>query len=148
MPIRSFRGLMTDGDIDTIPLHTNDGSMGYKIVKFRIIGFEPGGDNYESIVKVYTILQTTATASIDFSDNTMAAAGFFTGDTTQQTMKEDSIVFDNQIFNQDIYITYNDLQGTDAKINYYIELELVKLDLNENTMATLKDIRNIEAQRV
>ena len=40
----------------------------------------------------------------------MAAAGFFTGDTTQQTMKEDSIVFDNQIFNQDIYITYNDLQ--------------------------------------
>jgi len=148
MPIRSFRGLMTDGDIDTIPLHTNDGSMGYKIVKFRIMGFEPGGDNYESIVKVYTILQTTATASIDFSDNTMAAAGFFTGDTTQQTMKEDSIVFDNQIFNQDIYITYNDLQGTDAKINYYIELELVKLDLNENTMATLKDIRNIEAQRV
>ena len=148
MPIRSFRGLMTDGDIDTIPLHTNDGSMGYKIVKFRIMGFEPGGDNYESIVKVYTILQTTATASIDFSDNTMAAAGFFTGDTTQQTMKEDSIVFDNQIFNQDIYITYNDLQGTDAKINYYIELELVKLDLNENTMATLKDIINIEAQRV
>ena len=148
MPIRSFRGLMTDGDIDTIPLHTNDGSMGYKIVKFRIMGFEPGGDNYESIVKVYTILQTTATASIDFSDNTMAAAGFFTGDTTQQTMKEDSIVFDNQIFNQDIYITYNDLQGTDAKINYYIELELVKLDLNEKTMATLKDIRNIEAQRV
>ena len=139
---------MTDGDIDIIPLHTNDGSMGYKIVKFRIMGFEPGGDNYESIVKVYTILQTTATASIDFSDNTMAAAGFFTGDTTQQTMKEDSIVFDNQIFNQDIYITYNDLQGTDAKINYYIELELVKLDLNENTMATLKDIRNIEAQRV
>ena len=148
MPIRSLRGLMTDGDIDTNPLHTNDGSMGYKIVKFRIMGFEPGGDNYESIVKVYTILQTTATASIDFSDNTMAAAGFFTGDTTQQTMKEDSIVFDNQIFNQDIYITYNDLQGNDAKINYYIELELVKLDLNENTMATLKDIRNIEAQRV
>ena len=76
----------------------------------------------------------------------MAAAGFFTGDTTQQTMKEDSIIFDNQVFNQDIFITYNDLQGSDAKVNYYIELEQVKLDLGENTVATLKDIRNIEGQ--
>ena len=41
--MKSFRGLMKDGDIDTIPLHTNDGSIGYKIVKFRLMGFEPGG---------------------------------------------------------------------------------------------------------
>jgi len=31
-------------------------------------------------------------------------------------------------------------------MNYYIELEQVKLDLNENTVATLKDIRNIASQ--
>ena len=29
-------------------------------------------------------------------------------------------------------------------VNYYIELEQMKLDLSENTVATLKDIRNIE----
>jgi hypothetical protein len=44
-------------------------------------------------------------------------------------------------FNQDIFITLGSQSG--ASCNYYIELEQVKLDLNENTVATLKDIRNI-----
>jgi hypothetical protein len=148
MPIKSFRGLMTDADIDIISLHTNDGSIGYRIVKFRLMGYEPGADNYEGIVKIYKISQSSATPQIDFSDNTMLAAGFYTGNTTEATMKWDTAIFDNEVFNQDIYITYNDLQGSDAKMNYYIELEQVKLALDENTVATLKDIRNIEAQYV
>jgi len=148
MPIKTFRGLMVDGAIDAVSLHTNNGSIGYRIVKFRLMGFEPGADNYESVVKIYTVPQAagSATASIDFSDQTLLAAGFYTGDTTQQTMKWDTAIFDNQTINQDIYITYNDLQGTDAKMNYYIQLEQVKLALDENTVATLKDIRNIASQ--
>jgi len=42
-------------------------------------------------------------------------------------------------FNQDVYVT----AATDESINYYIEMEQVKLALDENTVATLKDIRNI-----
>ena len=110
----SFRGLMVDGDTETINLHTVNGKKGYRIIKFRLMAKEPGADNYESIVKIYKVPQATATAAIDFSDNTMLAAGFFTGDTTQQTMKWDTTVFDNEIFNQDIYVTYFDLQGSDA----------------------------------
>jgi len=53
------------------------------------------------------------------------------------------IIFDREIFNQDIYITYRD-NSNETKANYYLELEQVKLDLNENTVATLKDIRNIK----
>ena len=53
----------------------------------------------------------------------------------------------NEIFNQDIYITHVDSDAS-APINYYIELEQIKLDLNENTVATLKDIRNIASQWV
>ena len=49
------------------------------------------------------------------------------------------------IFNQDIYVTHKDV-AVGQTVNYYIELEQIKLDLNENTVATLKDIRNIEAQ--
>ena len=49
-------------------------------------------------------------------------------------------IFDNTIVNQDIYITHSDIVGT-TPCNYYLELEQVKLDLNENTVATLKDIR-------
>ena len=41
-----------------------------------------------------------------------------------------------------MYITHSEVNGS-AACNYYIELEQVKLDLGQNTVATLKDIRNI-----
>jgi len=53
-----------------------------------------------------------------------------------------TIIFDKEIFNQDIYITHTEAAGSALACNYYIELEQVKLDLSENTVATLKDIRN------
>ena len=49
---------------------------------------------------------------------------------------------DNEIINQDIEIGNKESQGN--SMNYYIELEQIKLDLNENTVSTLKDIRNVE----
>jgi len=147
MPIKSFRGKLADGDQQTIVLHTNDGSVGYRIVKFQIMMEQPGNTSQESLVKIYKVQQTkpipVINATVDFSDNTLLAAAF------QDTNVHPSevIIFDNEIFNQDIYVTFTDNAagtGTDD-VNYYIELEQVKLDLNENTVATLKDIRNIAA---
>ena len=60
----------------------------------------------------------------------------------------ETTIFDNEIFNQDIYITFRDIGGATQSCNYYIELETIRLDLNENTVATLKDIRNIEQPSV
>ena len=42
MPIKTFRGLMAADTQDTIVLHTNTGSTGYRIVKFQIMGNTPG----------------------------------------------------------------------------------------------------------
>ena len=54
------------------------------------------------------------------------------------------MVFDNVIINQDIDITNIDRDDSATQgVNYHIELEQVKLSLDENTVATLKDIRNI-----
>jgi len=143
MTIKTFRGLMTDGAIDTVVLHTNDGSMGYRIVKLEMITENPGTTAYEHIIKIYKIPQTAATGDIDFSDNTLLAVGFAKGDElTYRTAGTTDIIFDIEIFNQDIYITHIDTKDA-LSCNYYIELEQVKLDLNENTVATLKDIRNV-----
>ena len=38
------------------------------------------------------------------------------------------------------------LVGSAAICNYHIELEQMKLDLSEQTVATLKDIRNVGAE--
>ena len=146
MPIKSFRGLIADGGIDTISLHTNNGSTGYRIVKFQLMGHNPGDSSlgsYEHVVQIFKIPQTTASATVNFSDNTLLAAGLCFGNTSPQFNDTTSILFDNEVFNQDIYITHVD-EDAATPINYYIELEVVKLALDANTVATLKDIRNIE----
>tara|TARA_Y100001963_G_C6458627_1_gene299094 strand:- start:45 stop:518 length:474 start_codon:yes stop_codon:yes gene_type:complete len=149
MPIRSFRGKISDYDatipgsgIDTITLHTNDGSIGYRIKKVQCVPENPGTTNTEHVFKIYKIPQTTATGSIDFSDQTLLASVYLSS-RDDRYGGDNIIVFDNEIFNQDIYLTHNDTNNQGA-VNYYIELEQVKLDLSENTVATLKDIRNIE----
>ena len=141
MPIKSFRGKLIDGAIDTITLHTNNGSTGYRIKKFDI--FPAVQDSAkDSLVCISKVKPETAITSADFADNTLLGSALMFNGTyeIQQT-----VVFDNEIFNQDIYITNSDSIGNNA-MNYYIELEQIKLDLNENTVATLKDIRNIESQ--
>jgi hypothetical protein len=141
--IKSFRGLIADEGQDTIILHTNNGSTGYKITKFQMIPEKPGQSDHRFVMKIYKIKQTTVDGEIDFSDNTMLAAAEIedNGGASHYPHSGTAIVFDNEIFNQDIHITLKDI-GVGESCNYYIELEQMKLDLHQNTMATLKDIRN------
>tara|TARA_Y100000004_G_scaffold83208_1_gene93446 strand:+ start:182 stop:628 length:447 start_codon:yes stop_codon:yes gene_type:complete len=148
MPTKSFRGKIKDTGIDTISLHTKDGSIGYRIKKLEIIDTAPGTGDVELVLKIYTVPQTTADGAVDFSDNTLLAVAYFADSSSlayQGIAK--NIIFDNMTFNQDIYVTAVDVQAS-SPTNYYLELEQIKLDLTENTVATLKDIRNIEASSV
>ena len=150
MPIKTFRGLIADGAIDIISLHTNTGSAGYRITKLELMPKTPGtGSAQESIVKIYKIPQALPTdGTVDFSDNTLLAAGIWIGNKNPAAAVPspfDDVIFDQEIFNQDIFVTNIDTDGSES-INYYIELEQISLALDENTVATLKDIRNIEGR--
>ena len=148
MPIKSFRGLIKEGTQDIISLHTNDGSTGYRIKKFQLMPRAPGAETYNSIVKIYSIDQGTVPTTggtIDFSDQTLLAVAYLEDNASTAYTVGETIVFDNMTFNQDIYVTFTDNSSANISINYYIELEQIKLDLNENTVATLKDIRNIKS---
>ena len=153
MIIKSFRGKISDYDanvpgsgLDIISLHTNDGSIGYKIIKFETMPVTPGNATQESVMKIFKIPQTAATATVDFSDNTLLATALYKQEANaSQTAQGNVVIFDREIFNQDIYITHKDA-ATGEEMNYYIELEQIKLALDENTVATLKDIRNIEQE--
>lgn len=145
MPVKSFRGLIADDTQNIISLHTNNGSIGYKITKLQIMPEKPGADTIEAVVKVYTVSQTAIDGDVDFSDQTLLAAAYYADTAGSQNGFESAVIFDNEMFNQDIFITHEDVNGT-KPVNYYIELEQIKLDLNENTVATLKDIRNINSQ--
>ena len=142
--IKTFRGLIVDEGQDTIVLHTNDGSVGYRIVKFQIMQHEAGIKSQESVVKIFKIKQTSIDGTVDFSDNTLLAAAY--GGWRIDANAADTpgpIIFEQEIFNQDIYITHKDV-NTGELCNYYLELEQVKLDLSESTVATLKNLKNLE----
>ena len=143
MPIKSFRGRIADEGDDTITLHTINGSMGYRIKKFQIIPNDPTDNTATAcVMKIYSVPQSSTTDTIDFSDNTLLGCAFYSA-STDTTPGEMVIIFDNMTFNQDIFLTSSINGSAGLEMNYYLELEQVKLDLNQNTVATLKDIRNI-----
>jgi hypothetical protein len=145
MPIKSFRGKIADSTSDTIHLHTSDGSMGYRVVKFDIIPGAPITSDIEAVMKIESVQPTAFSNTIDFSNQELLGVAVWWGGAAGVSNPQDWIqIFDNKIFNQDIYVS-GVYSGGSFQCNYYIELEQVKLDLNENTVATLKDIRNITA---
>jgi len=138
--IKTFRGLIADGGQATINLHTNDGKTGYRIKKFSVMGISEN-QLYESSIQIWKVKQDTLTANIDFSDNTLLAAALYHDTSSSNYSANQTVIFDNDIFNQDIYVTVVSIDASSA-INYYIELEQISLDLNEATVATLQSIRN------
>jgi len=144
---KSFRGLLKDGEQQKIRLSTNDGLTGYRIVKLQLMPELPGTADSEHVVQVFTTERTaaipTASPSINFNDPTLVAAAL-TGNSTNITQNiSQSIIIDNMKFNQDIFITHTDAANANL-VNYYLELEQIKLNINEGTVATLKDMRGRE----
>jgi len=140
--IKTFRGQIATGGVDTIVLHTNNGSIGYRIVKLQVIPFIPENVNEENTLQIFTVESNALTAAgngeINFSDNTLLAVSYYSSATGTAAAPEDmTVIFDNTIFNQDIYVG----SKSSANMNYYLELEQVKLDMNEMTVATLRNIR-------
>jgi len=138
--IISYRGLLADGAQNTIPLHTNDGKTGYKVTKFECM--QDGFGNSEMVIKIFKVKQTTVSNSISFEDTTLLAACMVSGSSGAEAYPEDtSIIFDNEIFNQDIYITAAASSSADPT-NYYIELEQVDLTEDQALVAIVKNLRN------
>jgi len=144
--IKTFRGILGDGGQDHIRLKTNKGDIGYKIVKFQIMSNAPFTNNDEHILKVYKLEQTTIDGVVDLSDNTILGVAIINNSSAGYNYPSiPTIIFDQEIFNQDIYITHKSDSGADA-CNFYLELEQVMLNENESTMATLQSLRSVASR--
>jgi len=139
--IKTFRGLLADGGQDRIRLSTKKGKIGYKIVNFQIFPNDPGAASYEYCVKLFKILQTSITNTVDFSDgNLLAAALYHAGSGASDPDSGPVVIFEQEIFNQDIYITAFEGVGS-SSVNYYLELETINMTDNAAAVSTLRDIR-------
>ena len=145
--IKSFRGLLADEEIERIKLSTNDGLTGYTIKKFEIISETPGIGDADHVVQLFSVPQTAASATVNFDNPTLMGVAFVRMDANNVDITArygKHIVFDNVTVNQDVYVTLKNARNNTRKCNFYLEMEQVKLDINEATVATLKDMRGRE----
>ena len=142
MVVKTFRGLLASDTQDRIALSTIKGKVGYRIVKLDIMTNNPGTQDFETIVKIYKEEQSTITAAVNFTDSTLLGAATASGDATSNNYPtHTTIIFDSEIFNQDIYITHLSILSPNPACNYYLELEVVPLDDAGAEYTTLKDMR-------
>ena len=141
--IKTFRGQLADGGQDRIRLQTIKGKVGYRISKLDIFPENPGHtSDKELLVQIWKVDTTVAAGAgtvVDFSDSDMLAVAYFTEVNAPQHSPT-IIIFDKEVFNQDIFITQAD-QSTGEAANYYLELEVIPLTDSDAEFTTLKDIR-------
>ena len=145
MVVKTFRGLLADGGQDHIRLSTIKGTVGYKIVKLEITPTLTGAINAELVAKLYKSSQSTIDGAINFSDEDLLGMAYYkihqdatTG--SNEGSNNYAVIFDNEVFNQDIFITAVDTHASNDT-NYYFELEVINLTDMGAEYTTLKDIR-------
>ena len=139
--IKTFRGKLDDDEQDRIRLSTKKGKIGYRIHKFEIMSTAPGTGDVEHVVKLFKVVQSSVDGLIDFSDGNLLAACYYMGGNSSEETHTSTVVFDQEIFNQDIFITHEDVGAGNVGANYYLELETMPLTDNAAAVSTLRDIR-------
>jgi len=145
--IKTYRGQLADGAQERLRLRTKDGKTGYRIVRLDIMSEEPyGSGSGEHLVKIWKKQQTTIDGTVDFSNSNLLAAAIGNNSTSGYTYPNvTTVVFDNEVINQDIYVTAHDNQAS-LKTNYHIELELIDLSDAQASQATLKAMRTVASR--
>jgi len=141
----SFKGILDEGLEDKIRLRTKNGKTGYKIIRFDVIMNTPGAADYETTVKIYSKPQGSGSTSIDFSESDLLAVAYLEDGNNYIYPMSKMVIFDNEVFNQDIFVNTASLTGT-IKVNYYIELETIALSETQSTQLTLKSLRQIASR--
>jgi len=124
--MHSFRGLLVDGGQQRIRIQGATGEIAWRITSFQVMA-PSAAENIESVVKIYREEQDTPDLTINFNNNELLGAAVISQSATMQNYPDDtSVIFDRDLFVRNIYVT---LKGADytADVNYYIELEEVKV---------------------
>ncbi len=136
--------MLAPGTQEKIRLKTNNGKTGYKITNFQVISNQPGSADYESVVKITKIEDPTVVATIDFTDSKLMAVAYYKGKlSANEPATTDTIIFDNELTNQDIFVNVSDAGAGSVACNYYIELESTDINDLQATQLTLRNVREV-----
>ena len=142
--IISYKGKLPIGEQERIKLSTPDGKTGYKIKTFEVIPGRPGQDSVELIGQIFKTNKTSnITTTVDFTNSDLLGFAYYEDNANNAYPATINRIFDNEKFNQDIFVNITDASSGTDPANYYIELEVMELSDLESTMLTLQNLRTI-----
>jgi len=127
--VHSFKGLLADGEQRKIRIQGPVGAIAWRITKFEGMSNLPGTQDAEATVQVFREEQasvSTTTATVDFNNDELLAAFCYLHAAPSSVGPLSTVIFDNALFSRNIFVT-NTVTAGDSKMNYYIELEEVKV---------------------
>ena len=118
----SYKGTCDIGTQDRISLATIIGKVGYKITKFQLISTLPGTTNIEYVGKITKITENSIIGDVQLTDSNIMAVCYYVDNNSSAVVPNQTIIIDNEITNQDIFVNISDVAGGSVECNYYIEL--------------------------
>ena len=94
----------------------------------------------EHTMKIFKVQQSSVNNTIDFSDGNLLGMAYLQDDAGAHYPASVQVIFEQEIFNQDIFITHVDTNAA-LPCSYYLELETSSLTDNAAAVSTLRDIR-------
>jgi len=126
--MHSFKGLLGVGEQQRIRIQGSVGAIAWRITKFQVISYDVGNITVENVVKIYREEQTSIVTTVDFNEDELLAVASFHNALTVADPSSVTVIFDNALFVRNLWVSQNTSisEGTE-KMNYYIELEEVKV---------------------
>ena len=140
--IKTFRGLLNKGASERIRLETRDGKTGFRIKFLSGMPADTSAGSNEATIQVYATKQTSTSTTVSFSEATLLGCFYFLRDQGVVAINSQATIFEETVFNQDIFVHYEDGQNNTAGFNFYLELEHISLDDMEATTVILKNFRH------
>ena len=107
---------------DQIHLAGGDTNKCYRLHDLKLLATSESAD-IGPVVKIYKNKQSSVNETIDFTEANLLGAAIYRQDSGNQFPPQQTVLFDNEIFNQDIFITYKDNETASASVNYLLVLE-------------------------
>jgi len=125
----SFKGKLLIATKRRIRIQGAIGAIAWRITKFQIIQENPGASSAlaEAVVKLYRNAPSSIDAVIDFDDDELLAAAYWEDNDSVTYNHSTTVIFTNELFNRDIFVTAAHASGHTEPMNYYVELEEVKI---------------------
>ncbi len=125
--MHSFRGLLADGEQAKIRIQGPVGAVAWRITKLQTVNAAPGTQDVETSTQIFREEQSSVISTIDFTNDELLAVSIYRAGSSLGEPDTTNIIFDNTLFVRNIWVAYTNVgTGTDS-INYYIEVEEVKV---------------------